>query len=584
MFDKIHYYYFNANYEKCLNLSEQFLKESPKFALEFATLSSYKLSLFQKALYYAQELFSLNPTSFNGLMLAKSYIENLRLDEALNLLQTLLTRKDDLEDELKLELAFVYKLSNKLEESEKIFKELLSKDMYNLNLWKNYAEIYFKHDFTKALNAHEHLCHFMQDLIDKLQKGIIAEQTNLNLVKLEDRLHSKTKENLTISKIEDFLTHQILPQKAYLLFKLFRISDSLELFQSLQEANQHHAQFWQNYAKVLEFNSNYQEAYHAYKKCLSLDSHATYQFDLAYLLMRMGVDDNFEEGKKYYESRLFYAHNETFSTYHYNESIKAFNKFGIDAFKNKEVLVFCEQGFGDTIMYTRCLEKLCKIASKVLFAPQSAMYEMFKNQIKFLNQNDDIFKNVKVLKNLPTNFDYAIPICSLPFFIDIKLSEIKQLKTPILAQKKPQNKKKKLGIFYFTPNAEGSDLLRNFKFELLFDILKDLDYEIISFQMQESKSLPKIIEDRSKVIKNWNDTFNNLSDIDCMISIDSAIAHLTLAMDIPTVVLLHPRFDWRWGKFENPKSYFWPKAKCFIIKEQEETKKNLQKLIKDILN
>ncbi|HFP7661312.1 TPA: hypothetical protein ACHD2G_001854, partial [Campylobacter jejuni] len=47
MFDKIHYYYFNANYEKCLNLSEQFLKESPKFALEFAMLSSYKLSLFQ---------------------------------------------------------------------------------------------------------------------------------------------------------------------------------------------------------------------------------------------------------------------------------------------------------------------------------------------------------------------------------------------------------------------------------------------------------------------------------------------------------------------------------------------------------
>ncbi|EAK6095830.1 hypothetical protein QNQ85_001449 [Campylobacter jejuni] len=584
MFDKIHYYYFNANYEKCLNLSEQFLKESPKFALEFATLSSYKLSLFQKALYYAQELFSLNPTSFNGLMLAKSYIENLRLDEALNLLQTLLTRKDDLEDELKLELAFIYKLSNKLEESEQIFKELLSKDMYNLNLWKNYAEIYFKHDFTKALNAHEHLCHFMQDLIDKLQKGIIAEQTNLNLVKLEDRLHSKTKENLTISKIEDFLTHQILPQKAYLLFKLFRISDSLELFQSLQEANQHHAQFWQNYAKVLEFNSNYQEAYHAYKKCLSLDSHATYQFDLAYLLMRMGVDDNFEEGKKYYESRLFYAHNETFSTYHYNESLKAFNKFGIDAFKNKEVLVFCEQGFGDTIMYARCLEKLCKIASKVLFAPQSAMYEMFKNQIKFLNQNDDIFKNVKVLKNLPTNFDYAIPICSLPFFIDIKLDEILRLKTPILPQKKPHNQRKKLGIFYATPNAENSDLLRNVKFEFLFDVLKDLDYEIISFQMQLKEELPKVIEDRSKLIKNWNDTLNYLYDIDCMLSIDSAIAHLSLAMDIPTIVLLHPRFDWRWGKFENPKSYFWPKAKCFIIKEQEETKRNLQKLIKDILN
>lgn len=161
--------------------------------------------------------------------------------------------------------------------------------------------------------------------------------------------------------------------------------------------------------------------------------------------MRMGVDDNFEEGKKYYESRLFYAHNETFSTYHYNESLKAFNKFGVDAFKNKEVLVFCEQGFGDTIMYARCLEKLCKIASKVLFAPQSAMYEMFKNQIKFLNQNDDIFKNVKVLK-IYLQILIMLFLFVLCLFIDIKLDEILRLKTPILPQKN-RIIKEKLGIF-----------------------------------------------------------------------------------------------------------------------------------------
>ncbi len=118
-------------------------------------------------------------------------------------------------------------------------------------------------------------------------------------------------------------------------------------------------------------------------------------------------------------------------------------------FKNKEVLVFCEQGFGDTIMYARCLEKLCKIASKVLFAPQSAMYEMFKNQIKFLNQNDDIFKNVKVLKNLPTNFDYAIPICSLPFFIDIKLDEISRLKNTYIATEKNRIIKRKKTWYFF---------------------------------------------------------------------------------------------------------------------------------------
>ncbi|MDE5603703.1 MAG: hypothetical protein K2I71_07305, partial [Helicobacter sp.] len=484
-------------------------------------------------------------------------------------------------DEISLELAFLYKSMNKLEEAESTFKELLQKDLYNLNLWKHYAEVYWMHDFNKALQAHEELCNFIYDMIKDLQKGLLMRQTiNPNQPNLQDRLSNSTKENLDIVEIENFLNTKILPQKAFLLFKLFRIPESLELFQSLSQANQNQAQFWQHYAKVLEFSGNYQGAYDAYQKSLSLHHHATYQFDLAYLLMRMGVSENFEEGKKVYESRLFYAHNATFSVHHYNESMKALNNFGVDAFKNKEILVFCEQGFGDTIMYSRCLEKLCKIASKVLFAPQSAMYEMFKSQIDLLSQNDT-FKNLEALKDFPTNFDYAIPICSLPLFIDIKFEEIPKLQTPIIPLKRPQNKKKKIGFYYFTPNAVNSDVARNFDFKFLFSALEGLDCKLISFQLGLNEHYPKSIENRAKKIENWEDTLKNLADIDCMISIDSAIAHLSLALDIPTIVLLHPRFDWRWGKFEDPKSYFWPKAKCFIL--TEETKANLQECVQKTL-
>lgn len=54
----------------------------------------------------------------------------------------------------------------------------------------------------------------MQKLIEKLQDGTLMGRHNPNLNNLQDRLHSKTKENLTVSKIHDFLAHQILPQKA----------------------------------------------------------------------------------------------------------------------------------------------------------------------------------------------------------------------------------------------------------------------------------------------------------------------------------------------------------------------------------
>ncbi|OCX42611.1 hypothetical protein A7X81_04250 [Campylobacter ornithocola] len=585
MLDKIMYYYHNNDYVKCLEYSKIYLNEDPKNALEYAMMSSFKMNDYHSALLYAKQIFDLYPTSFYGLMLAKNLLLNAKTDESISLLEDLLKRNDFLQDELSLELAYAYKIIGRLDESESLCKIALSKDPYNLDLWKDYIEVYFKTDFAKALQAHDELCIFAQTMIEQLQNRKLVEK-NIITNNLQDRLQEKTRENLTIVKVYEYLNTKILPQKAYLLFKLLRLEESLKLYESLCEYNQNNAQFWQNYAKTLELSLNYQGAYDAYQKALSLHLHATYQFDLAYLLMRMGDDKNFEEGKRVYESRLFYAHNETFSPYHYNKTIQAFNKEGIAAFKDKKILVFCEQGFGDTIMYARCLEKLCQIASKVLFAPQSAMCVMFKNQLKIINTQSEKFKNLKILKDFPSDFDYAMPICSIPLFCDIKLNEISILQTPINILDRPKNKKKKIGIFWFTPNAVNSDLLRNIDFVFLFDILSKLNCEIVSFQVDgiEGIILPKEVENRGIKLKNWNDTLENLKDIDCMISIDSAIAHLTLALDIPTIVLLAPRFDWRWGKFEDPKSYFWPKANLIAFANEEDTRKKIQELLKNQFN
>ncbi len=221
MFDKIAYCYFNADYEKALSLSENFLQDNAKFALKYAMLSSFKLSLFDRSLYYAKELFMLDPTSFNALILASSYTKNQMFDEALDLLQQSLAKDDDLRDEISLELAFLYKSTNRLEEAESTFRDLIQRDLYNLDLWKHYVEVYFMHDFQKALLAHEELCSFIYSMIEDLKKGLLTKQVTTPIQSnLQDRLSNSTKENLDIIKIQDFLNTKILPQKAYLLFKL----------------------------------------------------------------------------------------------------------------------------------------------------------------------------------------------------------------------------------------------------------------------------------------------------------------------------------------------------------------------------
>lgn len=591
MRERILYYFFHGNYVQCLALCESNMQQDMEFCIEFAALSTMKLGQYPKCIQYFTQISTYNRSTFWLLNFAKVYVLNSNFSEAFVLLDECLRRQDDLWYEVALELAFAYKATKNLEQADLLFNQLIERNSLNLELWMDYAELYFKDDPQKSLEIHEKAREVAKNLIEVLRQNKQVP-TISHLSGLQDRL-LKEDENPQIDEVNNYLNTKVLPQIAFLYLKLYRNEESVKLFNSLAEFNQENARFWQNFAKALEFTYDYQGAYDAYQKSMKIQPHATYSFDCAYLLMRIG---RFDEGVKMYESRLFYANLRTFSPRHYTQSINAFNKYGVDAFKDKVICIFCEQGYGDTIMYARCLEKLCGIAKKVLFAPQSMLYTVFENSVKKINQQKNTFKNMVILDDIPRDFDYAMPICSLPLMCNISLDEISnKLQTPICrvnAPKKQDNGKKKdskkdvkkIGLFWFTPSARDSDLKRNCKLELLLEALKDAPYELVSFQVEgdDPKNLPQFIENRGEKLKSFEDTINLLEDIDCMVAIDSAIAHLSLALDIPTVVLLYDRFDWRWGPYEKPASYFWPKASFTFI--NKDMKGELRTKIEEAIN
>ena len=589
MKDKVLYHFYNNNFAISLQLCEnaynalndkdENAKKDQIFYLKYACLSVLKLDDKQKELNYIAHFCQTNTSSFWLLNLAKAFAKNLKFNEAFALFEELLKRNDELNDNIKFEYALVLKQAYEPLKAENLLASLIEKDSFNLELLALRAELFFQNDPLKSLKLHEELVESAKKLIAHyLQNG--TQRLNQAPNTLQTRL-TKEDENLEIENIENYLNTKIYPQIAFLYYKLRKLDKALELFASLKESNDKNAAFWQNYAKALEYSTNYEEALNAYKKALSIHSHATYAFDMAYLLMRIA---RFKEGVLIYENRLFYAHQETFSPRHYQQSLDAFNKYGVKAFEGKEICVFCEQGYGDTIMYSRCLTKLCKIAKKVLFAPQSDLYLLFDKSFKAF-QKDGLYENLEVLSDIPKKFDYALPICSLPLMCDIDIDEIKTLKTPIYNFKTNSAKKElKIGLFYLTPTAIHEDLQRNFKLSLILEALKDLPVKFASFQMQKPEQEPEFIEDKTQNISSWLDTQNALQDIDLMISIDSAIAHLSLALNIPTIVLLYDYFDWRWGRFEEPKSYFWENANLVIFKEEKSFKKALKARAKKLLS
>lgn len=126
--------------------------------------------------------------------------------------------------------------------------------------------------------------------------------------------------------------------------------------------------YWLAFARALEYTGYYVQAEQAYRRVFAISDASMHNagiahFWLAYLLM---LQNRFKEALEFYEHCLVFAKSEVFSPLHYNLAREAFLQDS-NVFKGKEICVYCEQGFGDTLMFMRTLQALCVVAKKCIF-------------------------------------------------------------------------------------------------------------------------------------------------------------------------------------------------------------------------
>lgn len=198
---------------------------------------------------------------------------------------------------------------------------------------------------------------------------------------------------------------------------------------------------------------------------------------------------------------------------------------------------------------------------------------------------EDVFKKIELLDRIPQSFDYALPLTSLPYFLGLDtLEKILELKTPLTLKRKiPRNKIKRVGFFWHTDFALKENNSRNFSLEFFLNFLLELEnVELISLQVGDFE-LPKNVENVGKGFKDWLDTYKAMEDLDCVVGIDSSPAHLALLCGIQTLIILQPRFDWRFGLYEAPKVKFYGEnAHLFVANPKDFSAKDgiLEKIYK----
>ena len=221
---------------------------------------------------------------------------------------------------------------------------------------------------------------------------------------------------------------------------------------------------------------------------------------------------------------------------------------GDESAKGKRLLIQWEQRFGDVIQMLRYAPFLDAV-SESHWQVAEPMIDMVKASFPNLN--------ICGIGECPTGLAVRTPYTSLPlnmgtFSLDSIPNKVPYLKASASAVAKWQGRTealhRRIGITWRgNPNPPG----RSIPIEDMVPLLEACGEEMVSLQMDvtldERRTLERFaIPDLGRELKTFDESAGLLAQLDLVISIDTAVAHLAGALGIKTWILLKYGCDWRW--------------------------------------
>jgi tetratricopeptide (TPR) repeat protein len=245
---------------------------------------------------------------------------------------------------------------------------------------------------------------------------------------------------------------------------------------------------------------------------------------------------------------------------------------GDGSIEGKTILVYADEGLGDTIQFARYVPMLSARGAKVILwtdEPLASLLSQLTGVSRLIGKSDP----------LPA-FDLHCPICSLPLAFQTRLETIppgtSYLPRPADAQiqtweNRLQNRlgprrKPRVGLTWSGSPNHWNDRNRSLPLQTLSRLF-ERDAAFISLQKDpRADDRPLLartgLVDLTGHLTDLAETAALVSCLDLVISVDTSIAHLAGALGRPTWILLPYTPDWRWllGRDDSP---WYPTARLF---------------------
>jgi len=234
----------------------------------------------------------------------------------------------------------------------------------------------------------------------------------------------------------------------------------------------------------------------------------------------------------------------------------------------KRILVYSEQGLGDTLHFVRYVPLLAKTGARVILkvpAPLVPLLRGFPGTEAVLGPEDPF-----------PPFDLHSPLMSLPLALGTRLDTI-PANIPYISPKPDRDKiwKERLGppkaprigiVWSGNPNFTN-DRTRSLTLEKMLPLasagveLVSLQKELRDVDLGTLRANPQI-RHFGEQLNDFADTASLISLMDLVISSDTSVPHLAGAMGKPLWLMLSFSADWRW-LLEREDSPWYPTARLF---------------------
>lgn len=337
--------------------------------------------------------------------------------------------------------------------------------------------------------------------------------------------------------------------------------DALRGFETAARSRADGATLLSNRGNALQGLGRYDDALQSFADALRSDpGNAIAHRNRSLCLLQAG---DFERGWPEYEWRWL---SPDFQSTRYSFAQPAWR--GRESLAGKSLLVFAEQGLGDTLQFVRYVPRLAQAGARVLLLVQPEL----KTLLSALPGANRVISPGEALPP----FDFHCPFLSLPLACRTRLETIPR-EVPYLSPAPASLEKwrarlgtrtrRRVGIAWSGQRAHVNDRNRSIPLARLSG-LAALDLALVSLQKEvrpeDAAALaanPRIAHPGAELV-DMADTAALIAHLDLVVCVDTAVAHLAGALAKPVWILLPHAADWRWLA-EREDSPWYPTARLF---------------------